>query len=246
MQGGVARAPARGGGWRCAGLCAAAALLALSVGGCQTTKSGSPTASAAPGTIAFESIDGPPPGVFQKLVQKLNDEAGKRQLPVASREGFAAYRVRGYLALGIEKKKKRATVSWVWDVYDAQEQRALRVSGAETVPLGADPWAGVDEAMLSRMAGRGMEQLAGYLRSAPPAASPEPAPAGPGDERVAVASARTDDFRPEAFGIFRLFTPAEAQAATREEPAGLSADVPLPRRRPARAGRERVALAPGS
>ena len=52
-------------------------------------------------------------------------EAEARNVPVVSRETPAPYRVRGYLALGIEKKQKRTIVSWVWDVYDVNERRAL-------------------------------------------------------------------------------------------------------------------------
>ena len=37
-------------------------------------------------TVAFESIDGPPPEVFRKLVANLNDEAGTRQIAVVSRD----------------------------------------------------------------------------------------------------------------------------------------------------------------
>ena len=41
-------------------------------------------------TVAFESIDGPPPATFRKLVQKLNEEAEARKVPVVSRESAGA------------------------------------------------------------------------------------------------------------------------------------------------------------
>jgi hypothetical protein len=50
-------------------------------------------------TVAFDSLDGLPPGQFQKLVQNLNEEAQVRRLAVISREQSSAYRVRGYLAV---------------------------------------------------------------------------------------------------------------------------------------------------
>src|SRR5262245_29602997 len=48
-------------------------------------------------TVAFESIDGPPPAVFSRFMASLKQEAGARQITVVpSKE--ANYRLRGYLA----------------------------------------------------------------------------------------------------------------------------------------------------
>jgi hypothetical protein len=149
--------------------CALVAALGLSAAGCTTTTGNMSFASAGPASVAFESIDGAPPAVFRSLVQKLTDEAQARQMPVVSREGFAAYRVRAYLAASVEKKKKRApvaTIAWVWDVYDAQQARAFRISGEEAAPgASGDIWAAVDDAMLTRIAQKGMAQLADGLRA---------------------------------------------------------------------------------
>lgn len=225
------------------GVARIAALIALLllVAGCTTTGQ---RMGASPGqrAVAFESIDGPPPAVFQKLVQKLNEEAEARQVPVVTREGYAPYRVRGYYAVGIEKR--RTVVSWVWDVYDADARRTLRLSGEEKgAPLGRrDAWNAASDELLSRAARQGMEQLAAFMgpaSPAAPAAAPDQTPVGPGDRPVTVAS--HDDFRPEASGIFRLFgtQQSDGPSATATLPSG--ADVPLPRRRPT--GRSRVALA---
>ena len=81
-------------------------------------------------TVAFESIDGPPPGQFQTLVRDLNAEAQSRRLAVISRENPSAYRVRGYFAAKVAKGE--TTISWVWDVFDRNEKRALRIVGEET------------------------------------------------------------------------------------------------------------------
>ena len=80
-------------------------------------------------TIAFDSIDGPPVGVFNRLVDNLSAEAQGRQLAIASREGAANYRVRGYLAAQVIRG--RTHISWVWDVYDDDKLRALRITGEE-------------------------------------------------------------------------------------------------------------------
>jgi len=63
-------------------------------------------------SVVFESIDGPPSGQFNLLVQYLNNEAQARQLAVMSHESPAAYRVRGYLAAKVVGKRE-TTISWV-------------------------------------------------------------------------------------------------------------------------------------
>jgi hypothetical protein len=194
-------------------------------------------------TIAFDSIDGPPPEIFRRLVQKLSEEAEARNVPVVSRESQAPYRIRGYVALGIQKKQQRATVTWVWDVYDASQKRAVRFSGEE--PAGAprqDGWASASDEVLTRVARAGMERLAIYLQvpeqSAPPSAEPRDTA-----EREVVAS--QDDFRPEAHGIFRIFRSEPAPAEPAPSVAGLPTDeaIPLPRRRPAERARRGGAMA---
>ena len=130
-------------------------------------------------TVAFESIDGPPPAQFAKLVQDLNNEAQMRQLAVTSREGPAAYRVRGYLAAQVAKRA--TTISWVWDVFDQDQRRVLRISGAETEKRRhRDAWTLADEAMLQRIAHSSMEQLAAFLTS------PSTAPGEPARAQVAL------------------------------------------------------------
>ena len=78
-------------------------------------------------TVAFESIDGPPPQVFDRMVGVLDSESKLRSLSIVSREGTAAYRVRSYLSAQVVRG--RTMIAWVWDVYDSNQQRALRLSG---------------------------------------------------------------------------------------------------------------------
>jgi hypothetical protein len=133
-------------------------------------------------TIAFESVDGPPRPVFDRLVAALSAEADRRELPVVTHAGPSAYRVRAYLATYIEKKKKRATLAWTWEVLDTRDGRAFRLGGEES--LGApksDVWAQIDDAMLQRIARQGFEELTARIGGGQPAApAPEkPAPSGP-------------------------------------------------------------------
>jgi hypothetical protein len=150
-------------------------------------------------TVAFESIDGPPPAQFRKLVQDLNDEAQTRRLAVISREASAAYRVRGYLVA--EEAKGHVTISWVWDVFDADQHRSLRISGAETVNgRHGDAWQVADDALLRKIAQNSMSELAAFLTSA------DVAPGTP-DTAPAMALLGPTGSSPEAAGIFRIFRP---------------------------------------
>ena len=113
-------------------------------------------------TIAFESIAGPPPGVFNKLVDDLSVEAQSRNLAIASREGGANYRIRGYMAAQV--LRGRTHVSWVWDIYDGDRLRALRITGEEAGGrAGGDPWSVADDPMLRKIARTSMDQLAAFL-----------------------------------------------------------------------------------
>lgn len=166
----------------CVQRAAAAALLAALLSGCMT--SGPPaftpvSAGAAP-TVAFESIDGPPAPVFSRLVQNLQSEAEARQIAVVSRQGAANYRVRGYLAAQVVKG--RTHISWVWDVYDGDQLRTMRISGEEAAGrAGPDAWNVADEAMLRKIARASMDRLSAMLNAPPTAVGGpyEPVPASP-------------------------------------------------------------------
>ncbi|WP_210208595.1 hypothetical protein [Rhodoplanes roseus] len=175
-----------------------AILLALGCAACTQTAGPAPgpVAAARGPTVAFESIDGPPESVFSRMVQSLTSEAESRQLSVVSRATPAHYRVRVYTATIVTPKK--SVVSWVWDVYDAEQRRVFRLSGEEPVSgAGSRTWAAADEQVIRRISANGMDRLAGFMaapRSAPasagPGRTPEPAPdtAPARDESMAVAA----------------------------------------------------------
>jgi hypothetical protein len=170
----------------CVGILAAA-LAAACAGGCSTAPQASVTPAAMHGaTVAFESIDGPPPSVFSTLVSDLGDEAVARQIAIVSRESPAQYRVRGYLAALVEARRRTTMIAWVWDVYDSDQQRVLRISGEEPASsAGKGTWAAADDTVLRRIAQTGMDRLAAFL--AAPGALPA-APATPSDSGPRVAS----------------------------------------------------------
>jgi hypothetical protein len=145
---------------------------AFGLGGCSSS-GGFPGALSGAGgqgrTVAFESIDGPPETVFKSLVRELNQEAQARQISVVSRESAAQYRIRGYIAAHVQGKK--TTISWVWDVYDAEHQRAMRLNGEEVGTSTRTAWNAADDQVLNHIARDGMTRLAAFLAapSAPPA-----------------------------------------------------------------------------
>ena len=132
-------------------------------------------------TVAFDSIDGPPPLVFDRMVGVLDGEGKLRHLAIVSREGQAVYRVRGYLAAQVAHG--RTTIAWVWDVYDRDQQRALRLSGEEPAgKAGRDPWSAADDLVLRKIAQAGLSGLSSMVNgtSQETAPRPSPAPAEPG------------------------------------------------------------------
>ena len=180
--------------------CAMATLMlvaACGLGGC--AGDGSPSdayAMASPGggaTVAFESIDGPPPQVFDRMVGVLNSESKLRSLAIVSREGSAAYRVRSYLSVQLIRGK--TVIAWVWDVYDASQQRALRLSGEE--PAGkagtSDPWGAADDLVLRKIAQAGFSELSNMInRTAPDAPATVPDRDGPAVASVLSPTPATD------------------------------------------------------
>jgi hypothetical protein len=166
----------------CAALWLAAA---CALGGCAaggTTASGAfAMATEGAQTIAFESIDGPPPQVFDRMVSVLDSETKLRSLQIVSREGSAAYRVRSYLSAQVNHG--RTVIAWVWDVYDRDQQRALRLSGEEPAgKAGRDPWATADDLVLRKIAQAGLSGLSSMVNGTP-ADAPSPAPAAPAGKR---------------------------------------------------------------
>jgi len=166
---------------------AAVLLAACALGGCASTGSSSGAfalASGGPATVAFESIDGPPPQVFDRMVSVLDSESKLRNLAIVSRQSAATYRVRSYLSAQVVRG--RTVIAWVFDVYDGSQQRALRLSGEEPAGKGArDAWAHADDMVLRKIAQAGLSGLSGLVNGTPP----EPAPApSPGKRGPAVAA----------------------------------------------------------
>ena len=172
---------------------AAMLLAACALGGCASTAGpGGAFAMAGGGatTVTFESIDGPPPAVFDRVVSVLDTESKLRNLSIVSRENAATYRVRGYLSAQVVRG--RTMIAWVWDVYDGSQQRALRLSGEEPAGKGGrDAWAAANDMVLRKIAQAGLSGLSGMINGTP--AEPPPAPNHPGKRGPAVAAVEPVD-----------------------------------------------------
>ena len=167
-------------------LVAAGALGGCAGGGASNSYAMASTGGGGGSTVAFESIDGPPPQVFDRMVSVLDSESKLRNLSIVSREGGAAYRVRSYLSAQVVRG--RTVIAWVWDVYDNNQQRALRLSGEEPAgKSGRDAWAAADDLVLRKIAQAGLSGLSGMINGTPDAA-PSPAP----DRRSGPAVASAD------------------------------------------------------
>jgi len=159
-------------------------VVASALGGCAgggAASGGNPSASYAMvstgsgPTLTFESIDGPPPQVFDRMVSVIDSESKLRNLSIVSREGRASYRVRSYLSAQVVRGK--TVIAWVWDVYDNNQQRTLRLSGEEAAgKAGRDAWAAADDLVLRKIAQAGLSGLSGMINGTPdaaPAAAPD-------------------------------------------------------------------------
>ena len=176
---------------------AAALLAACALGGCASTGGSAGGAFAMAGggaaTITFESIDGPPPQVFDRMVSVLDSESKLRNLAIVSRENAATYRVRSYLSAQVVRG--RTMIAWVWDVYDGSQERALRLSGEEPAGKGGrDAWASADDMVLRKIAQAGLSVLSSMVNGTP-AEGPTPAPPTPasGKRGPAVVAAEPVD-----------------------------------------------------
>jgi hypothetical protein len=170
------------------------------LGGCASGGSGSNSFAMASGggaTVTFESIDGPPPQVFDRMVNLLDSESKLRNVAIVSRDGSASYRIRSYLAAQVSRG--RTTIAWVWDVYDRDQQRAMRISGEEPAgKAGRDAWAAADDMVLRKIAQAGLAGLANMINGTPDTAAPAPTPGKHGPAVASTEPPSSGDYRVSA------------------------------------------------
>jgi len=168
---------------------------ALALAGCITTGTTTVSPTAAEGaTIIFESIDGPPKPVSTRLARSLDQEAAARRLVVVTRGGQALYHIRAYLAA--HNDGGTTSLTWAFDVYDAERKRAFRLRGEERA-AGAQggSWNTASDAMLQRIANASIDQLMTFIAADRTGPTAEAAP-GPGSALAGLV----DDSPPAAAG----------------------------------------------
>jgi hypothetical protein len=226
-------------------------LLGLAVSACAGTGELANLTEVDRAAVAIQSVEGVPTAVVHRFVAMLEDEAAARQIPVVPLSE-AGYRLRGYLAAQGDGTAAPTAVAWSVDVYGADGQRAVRLSGQEKAA--GRPSQQADDETLRRIARASME------RSRPPAAAASATTPQPQGETSPAASplpstllsplGSLDDWTPEAAGIFRILrgeparTAASPDAAAHATAAVPSDEIPLPRRRPAAANAATLAFAP--
>jgi hypothetical protein len=188
-----------------AAIAATLVFAACALGGCASggavNDSFAMASSGGAATVAFESIDGPPPPVFDRMVSVLDSESKLRNLSIVSREGGASYRIRSYLSAQVVRGK--TMIAWVWDVYDNNQQRALRLSGEEPAgKAGRDAWAAADDLVLRKIAQAGLSGLSGMINGS--SADTPPAAPAPGRRGPAVASTEQTEPGSGSFSVSSL------------------------------------------
>jgi hypothetical protein len=235
MQSGLGRSAAgtrpAGKHWPLGRLCVL--LLSLTASACANVGQLGNLTESRPFTVAFESVDGPPAAVSQKLAEALREEAGARQITVVQ-PGEATYRLRGYLAA--YAATGGTTITWAWDVFGADQRRAFRLRGVEqTGGTARSRWDGASDQVLHKIARAGIEQLAGFVASSRPASAPAAVSAVVPPKQNRSMFAWIDDWTPEASGIFRILRREEPKPEPGTGTASnlpQTAAVPLPANRP--------------
>lgn len=122
------------------------------------------------GTVTLATLSGPPQGVAEQLVRKLDAAALRSRLALlADPRAAPDFRLQGYLIAN--RSRSGAEMSYVWDVFDRQGVKVGRTSGSEVIvgaTAGADPWPAVSEAVLQRIAD---QAIVAVVSRNPPAAS---------------------------------------------------------------------------
>ncbi len=159
----------------------AAVVLVCALGGCAETMDSFQTASVDNGqhpvvrpgmspsgaTVAFASIEGPPPALAARFIDQLAAASASRAIVTADPQS-ANYLVRGYLTA--YAVPEGTAITYVWDVFDNQKHHAQRVDDTITLKASAgDPWSLADEAVMASIAGKSADDLAAYLSNTPEA-----------------------------------------------------------------------------
>jgi hypothetical protein len=123
-------------------------------------------------SLAVASLSGVPQLVSGRFETALDAAAKRQDITVADGRN-ANYLVRGYL--NAYATENGTAVAIVWDIFDAKKHRAQRIDDSIVVKGRAgdrpatDPWALVDDTVLTMVAARSADDLAAFLTNTPEA-----------------------------------------------------------------------------
>ncbi|EAU40702.1 hypothetical protein FP2506_03209 [Fulvimarina pelagi HTCC2506] len=122
----------------------------------QTAALGQPSSE-----VQFLPLVGAPNEQANLLAQALADEAARSSVTIRpAADGQAAVRLKGYFSAFDEGEQ--SVLVYVWDVLDQNDERIHRIQGQERFSKAADsPWAGVDRAVLDRVARATLQEAQG-------------------------------------------------------------------------------------
>jgi hypothetical protein len=155
-------------------LALAACLAPLWLGACQEVGfDASVPSRMAPGVpIIVETVEGAPAEVQTALSGAIAKAAAAHQVTVVDDNAAARFHLRGYLTAYAADDGKTA-LAYVWDVFDNANRRTQRVTGVEEMAANpSDPWSGIDDRELQRIAMKSMDGIADFLADAGNSAPP--------------------------------------------------------------------------
>lgn len=123
------------------------------------------TGSVAP--VAFLPVTGAPQTAVATLAGAMRGAAQANGVPVVvSLDRGARYQIKGYFSALADSSG--STLVYVWDVLDGQGNRLHRISGQERGgPAQGDPWTGIGQETLSKVANSTMGNLRNWLAARP-------------------------------------------------------------------------------
>lgn len=113
--------------------------------------------------VAFLPVTGAPQSAVTQLANAMRSAAQANAVPVVvSVDRGARYQVKGYFSA--LNDGSGTVLVYVWDILDANGVRVHRISGQERGgPAAGDPWSGIDDGVISRVASATMSSLRSWV-----------------------------------------------------------------------------------
>jgi hypothetical protein len=153
--------------------CALSASLALALVACQQGFEAAKTVEAPGVPVALDTLEGAPDAVLGQVSAEVSSQANARRIELVSEGSKPRYRLRAYLT-AYSTADGETALAFVWDVFDASNKRAQRVS-TTTLAKGqsAVPWQQIGEKQIAMATAQSMNDVAAFLATGQPRADLE-------------------------------------------------------------------------